>query len=186
MLLWDEIQGEPSRASTQVPRRHWWRQFLRGIGDYCCSGRVRHERGQSSVPACRPLAETFASALRSLSGWAREAREVQRRTGRASDGRSSGKSPLSDDDQWPLCATTSRSPTAWRTGKIDRLLPFKIGQIDGREARESGLRRWRAFDLAFAASTGHPCAAEAKYPLILGQTQSRLVNFVLLELGEFQ
>jgi hypothetical protein len=30
------------------------------------------------------LAETFASASRSLSGWAREAREVQRRTGRAS------------------------------------------------------------------------------------------------------
>jgi hypothetical protein len=29
------------------------------------------------------LAETFASASRSLSGWAREAREVQRRTGRA-------------------------------------------------------------------------------------------------------
>jgi hypothetical protein len=30
------------------------------------------------------LAETFASASTSLSGWAREAREVQRRTGRAS------------------------------------------------------------------------------------------------------
>jgi hypothetical protein len=30
------------------------------------------------------LAETFASVSRSLSGWAREAREVQRRTGRAS------------------------------------------------------------------------------------------------------
>src|ERR1700722_11432314 len=30
------------------------------------------------------LAETFASASRSLSGWPREAREVQRRTGRAS------------------------------------------------------------------------------------------------------
>jgi len=30
------------------------------------------------------LAETFASASRSLSGWAREAHEVQRRTGRAS------------------------------------------------------------------------------------------------------
>jgi hypothetical protein len=59
----------------------------------------------------------------------------------------------------PECASTGRSPMARGTRHIDPLLPFKIGPMDGREARESGLRRWRAFDLAFAASADHLCAA---------------------------
>ena len=42
------------------------------------------------------------------------------------------------DGRNPL--NSGRSPAAWPTGHIDPLLPFKIGPMNGREARESGLR----------------------------------------------
>ena len=35
---------------------------------------------------------------------------------------------------------TSRKPTAWPKGDLDPLLPFKVDPMNGREARESGLR----------------------------------------------
>jgi hypothetical protein len=38
-----------------------------------------------------------------------------------------------------LRANSRHSPTAWRTGQFDPLLPFKIGPVNEREARESGL-----------------------------------------------
>jgi uncharacterized protein (DUF924 family) len=83
----------------------WLNAALRSRG-WATPKATATSESQSSVPACRPLAETFASASRSLSGWPLEAREVQRRKGRASGARSSGKPPLSDDDQWPLCANS--------------------------------------------------------------------------------
>jgi hypothetical protein len=56
------------------------------------------------------LAETFASASRSLSGWVRVSSRSPTPNRSRERGRSSGKPPLSDDDQWPLCADTGHSP----------------------------------------------------------------------------
>ena len=44
-------------------------------------------------------------------------------------GRSSEEPPLSDDDQWPLCANTGHSPTGWRACQIDPepTLPISLG-----------------------------------------------------------
>ena len=39
-----------------------------------------------------------------------------------------------------VCANTGRSPTAQRTHQSDPLLSFEIGPMNGRKARESGLR----------------------------------------------
>ena len=40
----------------------------------------------------------------------------------------------------PLRANSCRSATAWPTGQIDPLLPFKIDPMNGREAPENGHR----------------------------------------------
>ena len=50
------------------------------------------------------LAETFASASRILSGWVRVSSRSPTPNRSRERGTSSGKPPLSDDDQWPLCA----------------------------------------------------------------------------------
>ena len=42
--------------------------------------------------------------------------------------------------EWRLGAKSGQYGRAWRTSQIDPLLPFKIGPMNGREARESGLR----------------------------------------------
>ena len=55
------------------------------------------------------LAETFASAWRTLSGWVRVSSRSPTPNRSRERGRSPGKPPLSDDDQWPLCAHTGRS-----------------------------------------------------------------------------
>jgi hypothetical protein len=57
------------------------------------------------------LAETFASASRSLSGWVRVSSRSPTPNRSRERGRSSGKPPLSDDDQWPLCAKSGHSLT---------------------------------------------------------------------------
>jgi hypothetical protein len=41
---------------------------------------------------------------------------------------------------WLLRAKSGRKGATLRTGQIDPLVPFKIRPINGREARESGLR----------------------------------------------
>jgi hypothetical protein len=54
------------------------------------------------------LAETFASASRTLSGWVRVSSRSPTPNRSRERGKSSGKPPLSDDDQWPLCANSGR------------------------------------------------------------------------------
>ena len=44
------------------------------------------------------------------------------------------------DSSRPVSANTGHSPTARRTCQIDPLLSFKLGLMNWREARESGLR----------------------------------------------
>jgi hypothetical protein len=41
--------------------------------------------------------------------------------------------------QWQECANSGHTPTSRRMGQIDPELPFEIGPMNGREARESGL-----------------------------------------------
>jgi hypothetical protein len=65
------------------------------------------------------LAETFASASRTLSGWVRVSSRSATPNRSRERGRSPGKPPLSDDDQWPLCANTGHSSSPWRTRQID-------------------------------------------------------------------
>jgi hypothetical protein len=43
-------------------------------------------------------------------------------------------------DGRPQCANSGHTRTVWRTGQINPLLPFKVGLMNGREARQSGLR----------------------------------------------
>jgi hypothetical protein len=50
------------------------------------------------------LAETFASASRTLSGWVRASTRSLSPNRSRERAKSSGEPPLSDDDQWPLCA----------------------------------------------------------------------------------
>ena len=82
------------------------------------------------------FAETFASASRTLSGWVR----VSSRSptpNRSGERRSSGKPPLSDHDQWPLCANSGHTPTSRRMGQIDPLLPFPIDPGTGEEHQKA-------------------------------------------------
>ena len=65
------------------------------------------------------LAETFASASRTLSRWVRVSSRSPTPNRSRERGRSSGKPPLFDNDQWPLCANSGHSPEAWRMGRID-------------------------------------------------------------------
>ena len=44
------------------------------------------------------------------------------------------------DSSRPVSANTGHSPKAGRTGQVDPLLPYKIGPMNGREGRGSGLR----------------------------------------------
>ena len=68
-------------------------------------------------PAVR-LAETFASASRTLSGWIRVSSRSPTPNRSRERGRSSGKPPLSDDDdQWPLCANSGHSSRPGKTGQ---------------------------------------------------------------------
>ena len=77
------------------------------------------------------FAETFASASRTLSGWVR----VSSRSptpNRSGERRSSGKPPLSDHDQWPLCAKSGPSIPRHPTRSIHwEILPsvFATGGI---------------------------------------------------------
>ena len=82
------------------------------------------------------FAETFASASRTFSGWVR----VSSRSptpNRSGERRSSGKPPLSDHDQWPLCANSGHTPTSRRMGQIDPLLPFPIDPGTGEEHQKA-------------------------------------------------
>ena len=45
-------------------------------------------------------------------------------------GRSSGKPPLSDDDQWPLCAHSGHSPTALSPRRRRRVASRVAGVIE--------------------------------------------------------
>jgi hypothetical protein len=80
--------------------------------DYCCSGEgsamsaVNHQ-----FRLAVRLAETFASASRTLSGWVRVSSRSPTPNRSRERGRSPGKPPLSDDDQWPLCAKSGHSTT---------------------------------------------------------------------------
>jgi hypothetical protein len=38
-----------------------------------------------------------------------------------------------------ICANSGHWPTAWRTGQLAPLLPFKVGPMNGPKGRESGL-----------------------------------------------
>ena len=85
-----------------------------------------------------PRAPSFASCFRSVS-WLPQ---------RDSDSRVSVSSLFTchstqldaDSGLRPECANTRGSPAARRTGQVDPLLPFKVGPMNGREARQSGLR----------------------------------------------
>jgi hypothetical protein len=70
-------------------------------------------------PLAVRLAETFASASRTLSGWVRVSSRSPTPNRSRERGRSPGKPPLSDDDRWPLCANSGHSPTAERMGQLD-------------------------------------------------------------------
>ena len=48
--------------------------------------------------------------------------------------------PVNVDSSRPVSANSSHSPRARRTHQIDPFLPFEIGRMNGRKARESGLR----------------------------------------------
>jgi hypothetical protein len=48
--------------------------------------------------------------------------------------------PLQVDCSRPVSANSGRSQTVRRTGQVDPELPYEIGPVNGREARESGLR----------------------------------------------
>ena len=85
---------------------------------YCCSGEGRHERGQSSVPACRQLGGNIRVGLED-SLWMDPGKLANPTPNRSRErGRSSGKPPLSDDDdQWPLCANSGHSSRPGKTGQ---------------------------------------------------------------------
>src|SRR5580704_19466797 len=84
------------------------------------------------------LAETFASASRTLSGWVRVSSRSPTPNRSRERGRSPGKPPLSDDDQWPLCANSDHSAKAWRPGEINPKATFPLGARYGRHAHMSG------------------------------------------------
>jgi hypothetical protein len=54
-----------------------------------------------------------------------------------------------DPTEWRECANSGHSPTAWPTGKIDPVLPFKIGHVDRRKAEESGISYQQCVDIRF-------------------------------------
>jgi hypothetical protein len=63
-----------------------------------------------------------------------------------------GKWPVYVDLSRPVCANTGRSPRVGRTGQIDPLLPFNVGLMNGREARESGV--WPSGQAFFTVPAG--------------------------------
>jgi hypothetical protein len=119
MLLW--MRSRANRAEHR--RRFRSRPGIDATGDdadYCCSAEgsamsaVNHQ-----FRLAVGLAETFASASRTLSGWVRVSSRSPTPNRSRERGRSPGKPPLSDDDQWPLCANSGHCPTAWRTVQMD-------------------------------------------------------------------
>ena len=48
--------------------------------------------------------------------------------------------PVYVDSGCPLCANTGHSPTGWRTGQLDPLLPFPISPVRAENTPESGRR----------------------------------------------
>jgi hypothetical protein len=65
------------------------------------------------------LAESFASAKRIPSAWVRASSQSPTLNRSRERGGSSGKLPLSDDDQWQLYANTGRSATASPMRQVD-------------------------------------------------------------------
>ncbi len=59
------------------------------------------------------------------------------------------------------CANSGRSATARPTGQIDPLPIFKIGPMNGREARESGLRLKPSVRCPYRAVDRHVCRIRA-------------------------
>jgi hypothetical protein len=103
MSLRDEIQGEPTQASTQLPIPPGIDATSDDAG-YCCS---------AEGPPCARSIISFSlpSAWRkrshrlrgvSLDGPGKLAKSNAEQVARAQQ--IVGKAPLSDDDQWPLCA----------------------------------------------------------------------------------
>jgi hypothetical protein len=89
MLLWDEIQGEPSRAMSAVNH-----QFRLAVA----------WRKHSRPPRTGKLAKSNAEQVA-------RARQIVGRAALSDDDQSDG-------DQWPLCAKSAFSLTAWRTGEV--------------------------------------------------------------------
>jgi hypothetical protein len=118
---------KPSREDDRKEGRQARRLRARRWVPGCCCGMRSRRTEPSAMSAVNHqfrlavrLTETFASASRTLSGWVRVSSRSPTPNRSRERGRSPGKPPLSDDDQWPLCANSGHKPAAWRTGQIDR------------------------------------------------------------------
>jgi len=155
-LLW--MRSRANRAEHR--RRFRSRPGIDATGDdadYCCSAEgsamsaVNHQ-----FRLAVGLAETFASASRTLSGWVRVSSRSPTPNRSRERGRSPGKPPLSDDDQWPLCAISGHSGTAWRRGQVDLCCPSRsvLGTAGAHQIADVGGTRHCANGVVWNAERG--------------------------------